>query len=85
MINPSFAGTFEGFKIEIMDGDSSIVLEQIEFSGALTIQPGLLTGTYKADAAFKWAPDMSYGFMINLVNQVDENGKLYLKFTTGTD
>ena len=42
MVNPNFSGDFEGFKIEIMNGDSSIILEKIEFTGTLTILPGEL-------------------------------------------
>ena len=54
MVNPNFSGDFKGFKIEIMDGDSSIILEKIEFLGTVTVLPGELVATYEADAAFKW-------------------------------
>jgi hypothetical protein len=29
MVNPNYSGDFEGFKIEIMDGNSSIILEEV--------------------------------------------------------
>jgi len=70
IVNPNFSGDFEGFKIEIMDGDSSVILEKIEFPGTVTVLPGLLTSTYKAEAAFKWGY-IDYGFEINVVNKVD--------------
>lgn len=52
MVNPDFKGDFDGFKIEIMDGDSSIILEKIEypaFSDSITILPGELSATYYAE------------------------------------
>ncbi len=42
MVNPKYSGTFIGFKIEIMDGDSSIILEKIDFPGNIVINPGVL-------------------------------------------
>lgn len=83
MVNPNFEGDFSGFKIEIMDGDSSIILEKVEypaFSDTITILPGLLDASYTRDAAFKLG-NITYGFAINLVNEVDNNGRLYVNFT----
>lgn len=84
MVNPDFKGAFDGFKIEIMDGDSSIILEKIEyptFSDSITILPGELSATYYAEEPFKLGT-LDYGFQINLVNKVDSNGRLYLNFTS---
>lgn len=46
MVNPSYSGLFKGFTVEILDGDSSIVLEKIDFSGDVYIYPGLLSVNY---------------------------------------
>lgn len=49
MVNPDFSGDFNGFKIEIMDGDSSVILEKVEyptFGDTVTVQPGDLVATY---------------------------------------
>ncbi len=40
MVNPLYSGTFSGFKIEVMDGDSPIILEKVEFLGNIIILPG---------------------------------------------
>lgn len=40
MVNPNFSGDFNGFKIEIMNGDSSVILEKVEyptFSDTVTV------------------------------------------------
>jgi hypothetical protein len=39
-----------------------------------------LEPTYEAEAAFKWGY-LDYGFKINIVNKVNEHGRLYLNFT----
>ena len=83
MVNPDFSGNFEGFKIEIMDGDSSVILEKIDhpaFSDVINILPGLLVATYETEFPFKWG-NLEYGFAINLINKVDSNGRLYVNFT----
>lgn len=42
MVNPNISGTFSGFMIEILNGDSSIVLEKYSFAGNVLISPGEL-------------------------------------------
>ncbi len=42
MVNPSYSGTFQGFTVEILDGDSSIILEKKDFLGNILIYPGEL-------------------------------------------
>jgi hypothetical protein len=39
MVNPIHSGSFSPFKIEVMDGESSIILEKIEFLANITILP----------------------------------------------
>ena len=46
MINPDFSGFLNGFTIEVLDGDSSIVLEKVDFPGNVEILPGELTAIY---------------------------------------
>lgn len=41
MVNPGYSGTFSGFTIEVMDGDTSIVKERIVFNGNILITTGL--------------------------------------------
>ncbi len=54
MVNPAFSGIFSGFEIEILEGDSTIVLEKAVFQGNVEIFPGELTVTEKAGNYFKW-------------------------------
>ena len=45
LVNPGYSGTFNGFKIEIMDSDSSIVMEEKSFPGGIYINTGDLLAT----------------------------------------
>lgn len=55
MVNPHYSGVFEEFRIELMDGDSSVVKEKIDFIKAITVDPGDLEFTYEEerDRAYK--------------------------------
>lgn len=81
LVNPGYSGLFNGFKIEIMDGDSSIVLEEKSFDGGITINTGDLIASVLQDDKFRIS-NTKYAFFINLVNPVDENGKLFINFTS---
>lgn len=37
MVNPNFSGIMQGFKIEILEGSSSVVLESVAFPGNIEI------------------------------------------------
>lgn len=80
MVNPGYSGTFNGFKIEIMDSDSSIVLEKIEFNGGIVITTGDLLASVIQDDKFRIS-NTKYAFFINLINPVDQHGKLFINFT----
>ena len=80
MVNPHFSGIFEGFKIELMEGDSSIIRESISFSGNVEIYPGKLLISYESLDNFKWAQE-NYIFKINLINPVYSTGRIFLNFT----
>ena len=41
-MNPLYSGILTGFKIEILDGTSSRILEKIYFNGNVLITPGIL-------------------------------------------
>ncbi|EGR31412.1 hypothetical protein IMG5_110280 [Ichthyophthirius multifiliis] len=80
MINPDFSGIMQGFKIEVLELDSSLVLEKVEFGGNIQIEPGIMKISYISSDSFKWSKSL-YSFFINLVNPVGSNDRLYLNFT----
>lgn len=47
MVNPNYSGVFSEFSIEIMDGDSSVIKEKIDFIKAITVDPGTLQYVYE--------------------------------------
>jgi len=42
MVNPDYSGILQGFLIEVMDSDTSIILEKVLFPGNVQILPGVL-------------------------------------------
>ncbi|EAR88803.2 hypothetical protein TTHERM_00262990 (macronuclear) [Tetrahymena thermophila SB210] len=81
MVNPSFSSIMQGFKIEILEGLSSIVLESVTFPGNIEILPGNLKATYVSDDQFKWSTT-NYYFFVNLINPVYLGDRLYFNFTS---
>jgi hypothetical protein len=41
MVNPNYSDAFTGFKIEIMDGGTSMVRETFTLANTITISPGV--------------------------------------------
>ncbi|KAL4456526.1 hypothetical protein ABPG74_000633 [Tetrahymena malaccensis] len=80
MVNPYYSGFMQGFAVEVLQGNSTIVLEKAYFPGNIEIYPGLLNITYQGNDNFKLS-NTTYAFFINLVNPVDSSGKLYINFT----
>lgn len=73
MLNPSYSGTFSGFKIEIMQSDSSVILEKYEIVDGVEIDPGNLTVKISQENKFRLSSNR-YTFFINLVNPVYQSG-----------
>ncbi len=74
MVNPNYSGSFSGFKVEVMQGNSVVISEKATFVGSLSIQPGTLQVSYSANNSFKLSPHTVSLFYINLINPVDSNG-----------
>lgn len=80
MVNPDYSGILQGFLIEVMDSDTSIIKEKIEFAGNVQILPGVLNASYESENNYKRAT-AKYAFFVNLVNRVEKTGRLYINFT----
>lgn len=79
MVNPTYSGEFSGFKIEIMDSDSSVILEEFEISDGVKIEPGNLTARVDQENCFRSSRN-KYTFFINLANPVFRSGQLFIQF-----
>ena len=79
--SPSFSGMQRGFKIEILQGNSPVVLHRLSFNGDIYIAPGTPAFTITPSVLFK-SSYATYKFKIFLANRVDSNGALFLNFTS---
>jgi len=79
--SPSFSGVQRGFTIEILQGNSPVVLHRLSFNGDIYIAPGTPTFSVTPNVLFKSAY-ATYKFTILLANRVDSNGALFLNFTS---
>lgn len=81
VVSPPFSGIQRGFTIEVLQGTSPVVLQTISFNGDIYIPPGTPSFTVNPNILFK-AAYATYTFTINLANRVDQNGALFLNFTS---
>lgn len=79
--SPPFSGTQRGFLIEVLQGNSPIVLQRISFNGDIYISPGTPSFTVTPNALFKSAY-VTYTFKVLLANRVSSNGAIFLNFTS---
>lgn len=83
VFNPSFAGTFgntiDGFKLEILQQTTTIVLEQIFIKNTVAIVAGTLTG-YISQANNFIKGDVVYTFYLNLLNSLSSSNFILISF-----
>lgn len=81
--NPNFAGTFgntvNGFKIEVLQQTTTIVLEQLYVTGTVTIQPGSLTGRIVQSDNFIQS-DSTYTLYLSLLNALSSSNSIKIRF-----
>jgi hypothetical protein len=86
VLNPSYAGVFgntaTGFLVELLQGTTTIVLEQSFVQQTITVAAGSLTG-YISQANNFIVAQVTYTFYINLLNSLTANNFILLRFASG--
>jgi hypothetical protein len=83
IFNPSFAGTYgntpNGFKLELLQGTTTIVMEQISIQNTVSIIAGTLTG-YISQANNFIEGDVTYTFYLNILNSLTASNFILISF-----
>jgi len=78
IVNPRFSGVYEGFYLEIIEGNSSNVVEKVSLSDKVLIEPGLMKAQVRQSNSFTDQTSF-YRFDINLKNGLLMNEELHIQ------
>ena len=83
ILNPSYAGNFgnsaDGFLIELLKSNTTIVLEELHVQMVVAIQAGTLKGSISQANNFITA-DVTYTIFLNLLNSLTETNFIQIRF-----
>lgn len=80
IVTPSFSGLMQGFRIELMQGVTPIVLESIDFDGNIEILPGKINVTVERSDNYKMS-NTSYTYVLFGEHPLDSDGKIEFVFS----
>lgn len=83
ILNPTYAGTFgnsaDGFILELMKSNTTIVLEELHVQMTVTIDAGALKGSISQANNFIQA-DVTYTIYLNLLNSLTSTNFIQIRF-----